>query len=104
MLELTTYGLVGLAAMLIIAFYFAYSDEIPSVRETSLFDLVTNAHLRSQMIETGAEISQYRRTIGKQQDATASLPQTIAPAERRPGAIYSDNYQNDRGQAEVFHV
>ena len=99
MLELTTYGLVGLAAMLIIAFYFAYGDEIPSARETSLFDLVT----RSQMIETGKEISQYRRTSGKQQDATASLPQTIAPAERRPGAIYSDNCQSGGGQVEMFH-
>ena len=27
MLELTMYGLVGLAAMLVIAFYFAYRDE-----------------------------------------------------------------------------
>jgi uncharacterized membrane protein YuzA (DUF378 family) len=32
MLELTMYGLVGLAAMLVIAFYFACCDELPSIR------------------------------------------------------------------------
>lgn len=35
MLELTMYGLVGLAAMLVIAFYFACCDEFPSVRGNS---------------------------------------------------------------------
>jgi hypothetical protein len=37
MLELTMYGLVGLAAMLVIAFYFAFyfacCDELPPVRD-----------------------------------------------------------------------
>jgi hypothetical protein len=33
MLELTMYGLVGLAAMLVIAFYFACCDELPPVRD-----------------------------------------------------------------------
>ena len=40
MLELAIYGLVGLAAMLVIAFYFAYADEFSSAREKSLFDLI----------------------------------------------------------------
>ena len=54
MLELTIYGLMGLAAMLVIAFYFAYGDEFPRARETSSIDLTHNAHLNdSQMIETG---------------------------------------------------
>jgi hypothetical protein len=54
MLELTMYGLMGLAAMLVIAFYFAYGDEFPPVQETSSFDLINNARLNdSQMIETG---------------------------------------------------
>ncbi len=35
------YGLVGLAAMLVVAFYFAYADEFSSAREKSLFDLVS---------------------------------------------------------------
>jgi hypothetical protein len=33
MLELTMCGLVGLAAMLVIAFYFACCDELPRVRK-----------------------------------------------------------------------
>jgi hypothetical protein len=100
MLELTAYGLVGLAAMLIIAFYFAYGDEVPSARETFLVDLVT----RAQMIETGTGSSQYRRTIGKKQEAaTASLPQKTVLTGTRPSAICSDNCQSDGGQVEVFH-
>ena len=44
MLELTIYGLAGLAAMLVIAFYFAYADEFSSAREKSSLDLISNAH------------------------------------------------------------
>ena len=56
MLELTIYGLMGLAAMLVIAFFWAYGDEFSPARETSSFDLINNAHLNdSQMIEPGTE-------------------------------------------------
>jgi uncharacterized membrane protein YuzA (DUF378 family) len=41
MLELTIYGLMGLAAMLVIAFYFAYGDEFSAVRETVLVRSIT---------------------------------------------------------------
>ena len=62
MLELTIYGLMGLAAMLVLAFYFAYRDDFPRARETSSFDLTHNAHLNdSQMIETGTGTPQFRR-------------------------------------------
>jgi hypothetical protein len=54
MLELTIYGLMGLAAMLVIAFYFAYGDEFPAVRETVVVRAISNAHLNdSQLIEPG---------------------------------------------------
>jgi len=54
MLELTIYGLVGLAAMLVIAFYFAYADEFSSAREKSSFDLINNPQLSdTQMIGIG---------------------------------------------------
>jgi hypothetical protein len=54
MLELTIYGLGGLAAMLIIAFYFAYADEFSSAREKSSFDLINNPQLSdTQMIGIG---------------------------------------------------
>lgn len=39
MLELTRYGLAGLAAMLVVAFYFACCDESRAVQTTSSLDL-----------------------------------------------------------------
>jgi len=105
MLQLTIYGLMGLAAMLVIAFFCAYGDEFSSARETSSFDLINNAHLNdSQMIETGTGNSQFRATVRKQEEtASSSLLQTTSPAEPGPGAIYSDSVQSDGGQVEVFH-
>jgi hypothetical protein len=105
MLDLTMYGLMGLAAMLVLAFYFAYRDDFPRARETSSFDLTHNAHLNdSQIIETGTGNPQYRGTPGKQQEtAPASLLQTTSPGETGTGAVYSDSFKSDRGQVEVFH-
>ena len=61
MLELTMYELMGLTAMLVIAFYFAYLDEFPPARETSSFDLINNAHLNdSQGLEPGTGTPQFR--------------------------------------------
>ena len=61
MLELTMYGLMGLAAMLVLVFYFAYRDDFPRARETSSFDLINNAHLNdSQVLEPGTGTPQFR--------------------------------------------
>ena len=61
MLELTIYGLMGLAAVLVAAFYFAYDDEFPSAEEMSSFNLVNNAHLDdSKSIEPGLGSGQFR--------------------------------------------
>jgi hypothetical protein len=66
MLELTIYGLVGLTAMLVIAFCFAYADEFSPAREKSSFDLINSAHLNdSQIIETGNGSPRFRGTVGK---------------------------------------
>jgi hypothetical protein len=43
MLELTIYGLIWLAAMLLVAFWFAYADEFSSPQEKSSFDLLNDA-------------------------------------------------------------
>jgi hypothetical protein len=55
MLELAIYGLVGLATMLVIAFYFAYfayGDEFSAAREQSSFDPIDKPHLNvTPMIE-----------------------------------------------------
>jgi hypothetical protein len=104
MLELTIYGLMGLAAMLVMAFFVAYGNEFAPDRETSSSDLISNTHLHgSQMIEAGTGNPQFRGTVGKQPEtATASLLHQ-QPAETGPGALYSDSFQSDRGQVEIFH-
>jgi len=66
MLELTIYGLMGLAATLVIAFGFAFVDEFSPVRNKSSLYLMNNAHLDgSPMIETGTRIPRFRGTVGK---------------------------------------
>ena len=89
MLELTIYGLMGLAAVLVIAFFFAFGDEFAPARKTSSFDLVSNAHSDgSQMIESRTGSLRPRSTVGKQHEtAPASLLQTASVAETGPGAI-----------------
>jgi len=105
MLELTIYGLIGLAAMLVIAFFCAYGDEFSPARETSSFDVINNAHLNdSQMIETRWRIHNFGATVRKQQEtAPASLLQTTSPAEPGAATIYSDSFQSDHGQVEILH-
>ena len=64
MLELATYGLIGLAAMLFIAGWFAYADEFSSPREKSSFNRIKDAHLNdSQMIETGTGNPRIQGTV-----------------------------------------
>jgi hypothetical protein len=103
MLELTMYGLMGLAAMLVIAFGFAYADEFSPAREQSSFELINIAHMNdSPIIET--ERSRLHGAFGKQQEASpVSLRQIISPSETGLGAIYIDAFQRDRGQVKVFH-
>jgi hypothetical protein len=74
MVELTSYGLTGLTAMLVMAFCFAYGDELPRTREKSSCGLINNAHVTdSPLVETGH------------------------------GAIYTDRFRSDRGTLEAFH-
>jgi hypothetical protein len=104
MLELTIYRLMGMAAMLVIAFCFAYADEFSAVREKSSFDRVDNAHLNdSQMMKTGPGNPRFRGTVVKQQEtaAPASLLQTTSTAETGSGALCS--LQSDCGLVKVFH-
>jgi hypothetical protein len=44
MVELASYALMGLTAMLVIAFCFACGIEPPSTQEKLLCDLINNAH------------------------------------------------------------
>ena len=45
MMELTIYGLMGLAAMLVIAFCPVYADELSPLREQSSYEPNNNAHV-----------------------------------------------------------
>jgi hypothetical protein len=65
MLELTIYGLMGLAAMLLIAVWFAYTDEFSSPRVKLSLNPIKDAHLKdSQMIETGTGNPRIQGTVG----------------------------------------
>jgi hypothetical protein len=106
MLELTIYGLMGLAVMLITAFCFACADDFAPAREKYGLDPVNSAQFNnSQMIKTGIGNPQFRRTVVKQQEnaAPASLRQTASPAETVHRAISSDRCRSVRGQVEVLH-
>jgi hypothetical protein len=91
--------------MLVIAFCFAYGDELPPTRKKSSFDLPDSAHINdSPMIETGARSPRFQKEVGKQQEtAPASLLQKTSPVETGRSTIYGDGFQNDRGPLEAVH-
>ena len=61
---MTIYGLIGLAVVLVIAFYFAFIDEFSPVRNNSSPYLINNAQSDgSPIIETGTRIPRFR--VGK---------------------------------------
>jgi hypothetical protein len=105
MMKLISFGLMGLAAFRVMAFCFAYKDELPPPREKSALCLLDDADFNdSPMIETWVGVPRFRRTGGKQREtAPASLLQTTSPAETGSGAICTDGSQSDRGQVEIFH-
>jgi hypothetical protein len=104
MVELTSYGLTGLIAMLVMAFCFACGDELPSTREKSRYDL-NNAHMNdSPMIKTGTGNPGFRETVGEQQKTIpSSLMRIASSAETASGAIYDGSLQSDRRQAVAAH-
>jgi hypothetical protein len=64
MLELTIYGLMGLAAMLVIAFLSAFGDGIAPAQDMSLFDLIHNPRLNdSQVMESGTGIRNFEAQL-----------------------------------------
>jgi hypothetical protein len=75
MLEVRSYGLTGLAAMVVVAVSFAYGDESPPTLEKSSCDLINNARPND----------------------------CLMPVETGPG-IQRDSFQNDLGPVEAFHV
>jgi hypothetical protein len=103
--ELTSYGLTGVTAVLVISFCFAYGGELPRTRKKSSYDLINNAHLNdSPLVETEARSLRFRGNEGKQQEtAPASSLQKISRVETGHGAIYGGSFRNDRGTLEALH-
>jgi hypothetical protein len=103
--ELTSYGLIGVTAVLVIAFCFACGDELLRTREKSSYDLVNNAHMNdSPLVETGVRILRFREDVSKQQEtAPESLLSKTSQVETSHGAIYRRSFRNDRGKLEAFH-
>jgi hypothetical protein len=103
--ERTSYGLTWVTAGLVIAFCFAYGDELARTREKSSYDLINNAHVNdSPLVETGARSPWFRESVGKQQEtAPASLLQKTSRVETDHGAIYRGSFRNDRGTLEALH-
>lgn len=61
MVELTSYGLTGLTAILAIAFCLAYGDELAPTREKFSYGLINNPHVNdSPLVETGARSLLFR--------------------------------------------
>ncbi|MGB8583962.1 MAG: hypothetical protein WCD47_24330 [Candidatus Sulfotelmatobacter sp.] len=104
-MELACYGLTGVTAVLVIAFCFAYGDELSQTREKFSYDLINNAYLNdSPLVENGAQILRLRGDVGKQQEtAPATLLQKTSRVETGHGAIYRGSFRNDRGALEALH-
>ena len=105
MVALTSYGLTGLTAMLVVAFCFACGDAVPSTQEKSSHNLINGAHMSdSPMIETGARSPRLPMEVDKQQEtALAPLQRKTSAVETGHGAIYNYSCRNDRGPLEAFH-
>jgi hypothetical protein len=105
MTTLISFGLMGLAAFLVMAFCFAYKDELPPPRKKSALCLLDDADLNDcPTIEAWVGAPRFRRTVCKQRTtAPASSLQTTSPAETGSGAICTDGFQGDRGQLEIYH-
>jgi hypothetical protein len=61
MVELASYALIGLTAVLVLAFCFACGIEFPSIREKSSYGLINKAQINdSSMIETRVTSPRFR--------------------------------------------
>jgi hypothetical protein len=103
--ELTSYGLTAVTAVLVVAFCLACGDELPRTRKKSLYELLNNVDVNdSPPVETGARSLWFRENGGKQQEtASASMLQKTSRVETGRSAICGGSSRNDRETLEVFH-
>ena len=104
MVQLMSYGLTGLAAMLVIAFCSAYGADLATKQESS-YGLINNAHMDdSPTITPGTRSLAFRGALGKQQQHISAALSTTAPSTKtRSSAIYGQCLQSARGQMKVSH-
>ena len=88
MVELTSYALTGLTAMLVIAFCFACGGELPSTREKSSHDLISDARSDDSRIVGTTTGSLWLRGEARQyqQSAPASPLRKTSAVETVHGA------------------
>jgi hypothetical protein len=104
--ELTSYGLTGLTALLAIILCFAYKEQLSLTRQKSSYGLIYNAYLNdSPMIEIAPRSPRFEETVGNEQSITRSyLMRPTSPLQTRFGAVYGRSLQSDQGQVEDFHA
>lgn len=105
MLELASYGLTGLAVIVVIGFCLVCDDELPPEVEEPSFDLINYVHLSDfQVAKAGRRNPQFKEMVGKQRKlAPASSPQKAERVETRPSAICGDGFKNNHVRIEVVH-
>ena len=105
MVELASYGLMGLTAALVTAFCLAYSDALPATQEKSSHHLINNAHMNdSPITETAARGRRFRGEADKRQGtAPAFRLRKTSPVETVCNESRNHSFRNDRRTLEVFH-
>jgi hypothetical protein len=100
MLDLIIYGLIGVAAVLVISFCLAFGDELSPVARTFSVEPVNNAHVND--IQTGHP--RFRRTVRTQQETVSTcVLQTTSGTEDDKETIYGNGCRNLSGQVEGSH-
>jgi hypothetical protein len=100
MLELIIYGLMGVAAVLVISFCLAFGDELSRVEGKSPVDPVHNAHLN----DTRTGNSRVRGTVRTPQETTSTcLLQATSDTEADNGTVQGDGRRSLAGQIEGLH-
>jgi len=103
MLDLTSYKLTGLAAMVVIAFCFVCSDKFASILEKPS-GLASNAHLNvSPMIETRTRDPRLQERDDNREDARALLLRTASLVETGPHVVCSVTAKSHRAPPEALH-
>ena len=100
MLELIIYGLMVVAAVLVISFCLAFGDELSPVERKPSVDLVNGPHLN----HTRTGNPRVPRTVRTPQETTSTrLLQATSDTEVDNGTVQGDGRRSLAGQVENSH-